>query len=244
MSAPVTPLPTRSARTASGPVRVAVRGLTKTYVKGGQAITVLDKADLTLEPGDRVSIVGPSGCGKSTFLHMAGLLDSPSAGTIELGDVDVTRQSERVLHRIRNRRIGFIFQSHMLLPEHTALGNVMMPARLAGSPPSVTRARATALLRAVGLGHRLTHRPGELSGGEQQRVAIARALVMGPGLVLADEPTGNLDPRTAQGVFDLLLDLNAQLGSTLVVVTHSQSLAARFPRRLQLVDGRFEEVAG
>ena len=142
---------------------------------------------------------------------------------------------------LRNRRIGFVFQAHHLLPEHDALGNVMMPVRLSGGPPRVAEVRAKALLDAVGLSSRLTHRPGELSGGEQQRVALARALVMGPDLVLADEPTGNLDPETAAGVFELLLDLQRQLQSTLVVVTHSRNLAERFPRRLSLHHGLFEE---
>ncbi|MFK7929846.1 MAG: ABC transporter ATP-binding protein [Myxococcota bacterium] len=224
-------------------VSVHATGLSKVYVKGGKVIRVLDKADLHLKAGERVSIVGPSGCGKSTFLHLLGLLDRPSLGTLRFGDVDVTRAPETVLHRIRNRDVGFVFQSHMLLPEHTALSNVMMPARLGGASTRQAAARATALLGAVGLGGRLNHRPGELSGGEQQRVAIARAMVMGPGLILADEPTGNLDPSTAGGVFELLLDLHRQLGCTLVVVTHSMELSARFPRRLSLIDGRFIEDA-
>jgi len=224
-------------------LRIQARDLSKVYVKGGQAIRVLDRANLVLEPGERASIVGPSGCGKSTFLHLLGLLDRPTAGSLMLGDTDVASTHERVLHKVRNHRIGFVFQSHMLLPEHTALGNVMMPVRLAGGSRGVAQARAESLLRAVGLGERMSHRPGELSGGEQQRVAIARALVMGPGLILADEPTGNLDPRTAAGVFELLLSLHRQLGSTLVVVTHSMDLAARFPRRLRLVEGRFTEEA-
>ncbi|MEZ4239542.1 MAG: ATP-binding cassette domain-containing protein [Myxococcota bacterium] len=142
---------------------------------------------------------------------------------------------------LRNRKIGFVFQAHHLLAEHTALGNVMIPVRVGGGSERVARERATALLHAVGLANRMDHRPGELSGGEQQRVAIARALVMGPGLVLADEPTGNLDPRTAGSVFELLVDLNVQLGSTLVVVTHSRELASGFPRRLSLEDGKFLE---
>ncbi len=235
------PASTPATGTGAGPVRVEARGLSKAYEKGGHRIEVLREADLVLEPGDRVSIVGPSGCGKSTFLHLVGLLDRPTAGSILLDGVDVTRVGESTLHRMRNFRVGFVFQSHMLLPEHSALGNVMMPVRLAGGSRATAEARATALLEAVGLDQRLTHRPGELSGGEQQRVAIARALVMGPGLVLADEPTGNLDPRTAGGVFDLLLDLNRQLQSTLVVVTHSADLAGRFPRRLALHEGRFVE---
>lgn len=226
----------------SGPVRIQARGLSKTYVKGGESIHVLREVDLDIEAGARISIVGPSGCGKSTFLHLVGLLDSPTAGQLMLDELDVSRVGGRGLHRFRNFRVGFIFQAHNLLPEHTAVGNVMLPVQLAGGTKAVAEQRAVALLTMVGLGHRLTHKPGELSGGEQQRVAIARALVMGPGLVLADEPTGNLDPKTSDSVFEVLLDLNRQLGSTLVMVTHSLALARRFPRQLQLVHGKFEDL--
>jgi lipoprotein-releasing system ATP-binding protein len=223
------------------PVPVRAVNVSKVYKKGGQLLNVLDGADLELKAGEQVSIRGPSGCGKSTFLHMLGLLDLPSTGEIWLGEHKVTSAPESLLHRLRNFRVGFVFQSHNLLAGHSALGNVMMPVRLAGGSARVAEARARALLAAVGLSDRLTHRPGELSGGEQQRVAVARALVMGPGLILADEPTGNLDPKTAVGVFELLMRLNADLGSTLVVVTHSQELALRFGRRLRLQEGRFEE---
>ena len=223
-------------------VHVEVRGLTRRHTKGRAQIDVLTGVDLDLAPGDRVAVVGPSGSGKSTFLHTLGLLDAPTAGTVKLDGEDVFSLPASRRASIRNRSVGFVFQSHNLLPEHTALGNVMIPVRLAGGATKVANARATALLRAVGLGHRLDHRPGELSGGEQQRVALARALVMGPGLVLADEPTGNLDPNTALGVFDLMLQLNEQLGSTMVVVTHSMELADRFPRRLILEAGRFREM--
>jgi lipoprotein-releasing system ATP-binding protein len=225
----------------TGPVRVEVADLVKVYRKGSQTLRILDGATVSLSPGERVSLVGPSGCGKSTFMHLVGLLDAPTSGTLRLDGVDMPRQPEALQHRVRNFRIGFVFQAHNLLPEHSALGNVMMPALLGGSSSRVAEVRAAALLQAVGLGRRMNHKPGELSGGEQQRVAIARALVMGPGLVLADEPTGNLDPRTAEGVFELLIDLNRQLASTLVVVTHSPELAARFDRRLRLVEGRFVE---
>jgi len=223
-------------------VKVQVRGLKRTHIKGRARIDVLTGIDLDLAPGERVAVVGPSGSGKSTFLHTLGLLDAPSEGTVHLDGEEVFRLSHRRRAAIRNQKVGFVFQSHHLLPEHTALGNVMIPVRLAGAGASVASARAAALLRAVGLADRLDHRPGELSGGEQQRVALARALVMGPGLVLADEPTGNLDPNTALGVFDLMLQLNAQLGSTMVVVTHSMELADRFPRRLILEAGRFREM--
>lgn len=223
-------------------IKVQVSGLTKTYVKGGASITVLDDVDVSMNAGDVVAVVGPSGSGKSSFLHVMGMLDQPTLGTVHLDGVNVFAQPERKRDRLRNRRVGFVFQSHNLLTEHTALSNVAVPVRMAGAKTAVAEGRAAALLKAVGLGHRLTHQPGELSGGEQQRVALARALVMGPGLILADEPTGNLDPRTAAGVFDLMLQLNAQLGSTLIVVTHSMELARRFPRRLRLHEGRFHEA--
>jgi lipoprotein-releasing system ATP-binding protein len=221
---------------------VEVLGLEKTYRKAGEQIRVLHEVSLRLEAGERAAIIGPSGSGKSTFMHLVGLLDRPTAGRILLGGAEVGGLDERSRDQLRSRRIGFVFQSHNLLPEHDALGNVMTPVRLAGGSVAVARVRAMALLDAVGLGHRTHHRPGELSGGEQQRVALARALVMGPGLVLADEPTGNLDPETAEGVFHLMLDLNRQLGSTLLVVTHSLAIAERFPRRLQVQGGRFVEA--
>ena len=220
---------------------VRVQSLGKRYRKGPEIIRVLESIDLSMAPGDRVAIVGPSGSGKSTFLHMVGMLERPTSGSVMINDRNVFRLPESERDRLRNRSVGYVFQSHNLLPEHTALANVMVPVRLAGGSATVARERAEALLRAVGLGRRLHHQPGELSGGEQQRVALARALVMGPGLVLADEPTGNLDPSTAGGVFELMLDLNEQLGSTLVVVTHSMQLANRFPRRLMLEAGQFRE---
>jgi lipoprotein-releasing system ATP-binding protein len=244
--------PTQLARTSPRGTRVEIHGLTRSYHKGSRTIEVLRDIDMILEPGERVSIIGPSGSGKSTFLHAVGLLDRGVArwgargsggpqmtGRIRIDEHEVSLLTEAQRAGLRNRRIGFVFQAHNLLPEHTALGNVMIPVRVGGGSEAVARQRAEALLEAVGLGLRLDHRPGELSGGEQQRVAIARALVMGPGLVLADEPTGNLDPRTAATVFDLLVDLNVQLGSTLVVVTHSRDLASGFPRRLALEDGQF-----
>jgi len=223
-------------------VHVQIKNLSRSHRKGARAIDVLNDVDLELEPGERVAIVGPSGSGKSTFLHLVGMLDRPTKGQILLDGVDVGRLGDQKRAHLRNRRIGFVFQAHHLLPEQTAVGNVMVPVRFAGSSVKVARARATALLEGTGLGHRLDHKPGELSGGEQQRVALARALVMGPGLVLADEPTGNLDPDTAKGVFDLMLQLNQQLGSTVLVVTHSLDLAARFPRQLFLDSGQFVEI--
>jgi lipoprotein-releasing system ATP-binding protein len=238
------------AASAANGVLVEISRLSRTYHIGPKAVEVLRDVTLTLSAGERVAIVGPSGSGKSTFLHTVGLLDAPPAGDgaarqiagrILLDGRDVSLLSEPERAAIRGRRIGFVFQAHHLLPEHSALGNVMIPVRLAGGSVATAEIRARSVLEAVGLGPRLEHRPGQLSGGEQQRVAIARALVMAPGLVLADEPTGNLDPETAQGVFELLLDLNQQLGSTLVVVTHSRELASRFPRRLALDGGSFRE---
>jgi len=221
-------------------VRIEVRGLTRIHKLNRREIVVLDGMNATFEPGEMVAIVGQSGSGKSTLMHLLGLLDRPTRGTVTIDGRESSSMNATARAAVRNRRIGFVFQAHNLLREQSALGNVMMPVRLSGSPTSVAKARAEALLRSVGLSHRLDHLPGELSGGEQQRVALARALVMGPGLVLADEPTGNLDPETAAGVFDLMLQMNRQLGSTLIVVTHSMALAEHFPRVLRLVDGVVE----
>jgi len=222
-------------------VHVEVNALSRVFHKGGKVVDVLRDVNLSLQPGERVALVGPSGSGKSTFMYQLGLLDHPTSGSIAFDGEVVTRGAEAQRGRIRNQRIGFVFQSHNLLPDQSALANVALPVKLAGGSAAVAADRAFALLTAVGLGHRLTHQPGELSGGEQQRVAIARALVMGPGLVLADEPTGNLDPLTADTVFDLFLRLSEQLGSTLVVVTHSMEIASRFGRVLRVVDGHVVE---
>jgi len=223
------------------PLRVQVENLERKHQKASKVIEVLRGVNVTFEPGERVAILGPSGSGKSTFLHQIGLLDRPNGGTVLLDGQDTAAMSERQRAEFRSRRIGFVFQAHHLLPEHTALGNVALPVQLAGGSQHASQQRAQALLEAVGLADRMHHRPGELSGGEQQRVALARALVMGPGLVLADEPTGNLDPETAAGVFDLMLRLNVQLKSTLLVVTHSEALAKQFPRRLYLEHGTLGE---
>ncbi len=223
-------------------VHIKIKNLSRSHRKGVRKIEVLKGIDIELTPGERIAIVGPSGSGKSTFLHLLGLLDRPTRGQILFDGTDVAQLADRRRAHLRNRKIGFVFQAHNLLPEQTAVGNVMVPVRFAGSSVKVAKARATALLEGTGLGDRLDHKPGELSGGEQQRVALARALVMGPGLVLADEPTGNLDPDTASGVFELMLQLNQQLGSTVVVVTHSLELAARFPRQLLLDAGQFVEM--
>lgn len=222
---------------------IVVEGLEKSFSKGDVRVDVLRGVDLRLDAGDQLAIVGQSGSGKSTFLHILGTLDRPTAGRIAFGGRDVFQRSDSALDALRNREIGFVFQFHHLLPDHDAMHNVMLPAIIGGVPMAEARASARDLLERVGLGHRLTHRPGELSGGEQQRVAIARALVRKPSLVLADEPTGNLDPGTAGEVFDMLVDLNAGTGATMVIVTHSMELAARFPRTMQVVDGRLEELA-
>ncbi len=223
-------------------VRVRVEALHRFFVKGGVTLPVLSGVDLTLEAGERVAILGQSGSGKSTLLHMLGTLDRPQRGRIWFGDRDVFSRSPSELDALRNREIGFVFQFHHLLADQDALHNVMVPALIAGEPAAKAEAESAALLKRVGLGARLRHRPGELSGGEQQRVAIARALVRSPSLLLADEPTGNLDPRTAAGVFDLLLELNAEVGSTLVIVTHSHELAERLDRRFVLRDGCLSPV--
>jgi lipoprotein-releasing system ATP-binding protein len=220
---------------------VIIENLSKTFFKGGQEIRVLRGIDLRIAAGERVAILGPSGSGKSTFLHVIGTLDQPTGGRVILNGVDAFRGGAREVDERRNREIGFIFQFHHLLSDQSALWNVAMPAVIAGTPTKEAEGLARKGLALFNLENRQLHKPGELSGGEQQRVAIARAMVMRPGLILADEPTGNLDPRTAAGVFDELIALHEREGCTLVVVTHSADLARRFLRRLRLKDGVFEE---
>jgi len=219
---------------------VEVRGLCKTYFSGPNRVEVLNGIDLDLEAGTTTALVGASGAGKSTLLHLLGALDRPTDGTILFRGDNLFRKSDRDLALFRNRSIGFVFQFHHLLPEFTALENVMMPALIARVPKNKAAEAAEALLADVGLAHRLTHRPGELSGGEQQRVAIARALALSPELLLADEPTGNLDMKTSDGVHALLNDLQQKRGLTLVVVTHNERLAAAMGRTVRLIDGRLE----
>ena len=226
----------------SNGVCIELKGVSKIYEKGGREIRVLQDVDLRIEAGEAVSIVGPSGCGKSTLLHLLGTLDRPTSGTISYDGRSFRDVSKHELDAIRNEMVGFVFQFHHLLPEQTAMGNVAIPLLIRGQSKKQAYPRAVELLERVGLEERAEHRPGELSGGEQQRVAIARALVADPGLILADEPTGNLDPKTAAEVFESFMALNSSLGSTLVVVTHSLELAARFPRRLRVVDGHLEEL--
>jgi len=220
-----------------------IHDLHKSYFMDGKRIDVLRGVDLTLREGEMVSLIGASGVGKSTFLHVLGTLDAPTEGRIRFDDRDVTSLDEGELARFRNRSLGFVFQFHYLLPEFSALENVMMPALIQRVSYSEAAAQAQELLVGVGLKDRSMHKPGELSGGEQQRVALARALVLKPRLLLADEPTGNLDPTTGDGIHQVLKDLNLRLGIAAVVVTHNDRLAASMPRRLQLIDGKVIELS-
>lgn len=215
-------------------------GLSKTYVNGPNRVEVLREITIGFAAGTTTALVGASGAGKSTLLQLLGALDRPSAGTVTFEGEDIFRKNDRELALFRNQRIGFVFQFHHLLPEFTALENVMMPALIARTSRSRAATAARELLGDVGLGHRLNHRPGELSGGEQQRVAIARALVLEPNLLLADEPTGNLDMKTSEEVHGLLDTLQRTRNLTLVVVTHNERLAAAMGRTIRLVDGRLE----
>lgn len=219
---------------------IEVRDLSKTYHTGVSKVEVLKGIDLDLVQGTTVALVGASGAGKSTLLHLLGALDRPSGGTIRYRGEELFSKSDRDLAAFRNKSIGFVFQFHHLLPEFTALENVMMPALIARVARDKASAVAEELLADVGLAHRLTHRPGELSGGEQQRVAIARALALSPEILLADEPTGNLDMKTSEGVHAVLAELQQKKGLTLVVVTHNERLASEMGRVVRLADGRLE----
>ncbi len=219
------------------------RSLVKTYWLGARPIEVLKGVELRIERGETAAVLGPSGAGKSTLLQVLGTLDMPTAGTVELDGRVTARLSSDELASFRNRTIGFVFQFHHLLPEFTALENAMMPALIQRLPRRRARSMASELLERVGLSQRLDHRPVELSGGEQQRVALARALVLKPRLLLADEPTGNLDDQTADGIHHLLFELNQQLGMTTLVVTHNRTLASRMKRVFELQEGRLAEHA-
>ncbi len=221
-------------------VGVRARGLTKTYRDGLRRVEVLRGVDLEVDPGELVAVVGPSGSGKSTLLHLLGTLDRPDAGTVEIAGQDVARLAGARLAAFRNRTIGFVFQFHQLLPDFTALENVMLPGRIAGLAARAAARRARDLLTEVGLADRLDHFPSQLSGGERQRVALCRALALEPPLLLADEPTGNLDPASGEQVFALLLELQTRHRTTAVVVTHNPEIAARCARILTLTHGVLE----
>ena len=236
----MTTAPTADSRAAAGVRRgaaVSVQKLTKVFTHSGRTIEVLRGLDFELRPGEMASVVGASGVGKSTLLHVLGTLDDATSGKILFDGVDVTRMNATRLAEFRNNEIGFVFQFHHLLPEFTALENAMMPGLIMRLDRADAAARAQAMLRRLGLGDRLSHRPGELSGGEQQRVALARALLLRPRLLLADEPTGNLDTKTGREMHELFFELNLELEMTILIVTHNDELAARTPRRLRMADG-------
>lgn len=212
--------------------------LTKSYQQGSIETSVLNHLNLAVEKGELLAVVGSSGCGKSTFLHLAGALDKPTSGNVLINSVDIHQLSDREQAKFRNQHIGFIYQFHHLMMEFSALENVAMPLLIRGDNPKQASITAEKILKKVGLSHRASHRPSELSGGERQRVAIARALVTKPSLILADEPTGNLDFETAEQIFQLIKSLNASENTSFVIVTHDLVLASKMDRQLNLVKGQ------
>lgn len=222
---------------------LTVERLTKSFPTADGPLTILDAADLTLCPGEAVAITGPSGSGKSTLLYLIGLLDEPTSGEVTIAGESPLNWPAASQARFRNQKIGFIFQDHHLLPQCTVLENVLLPTLASDHSGSELKARALHLLERVGLSHRLSHRPAQLSGGERQRVAVCRALIQQPSLLLADEPTGNLDPRTAEGVGTLLLEIAAEQQAMLICVTHSRELAQRFPTHYELQQGKLINVS-